>query len=96
MTRITLALIRLYQRVLSPYWPGTCRYTPTCSHYAVEAVERFGPWKGGWLAVRRLARCHPFGDFGYDPVPVPEEFSATSESHSAGWTDTPPHPSAED
>ena len=88
MTRITLALIRLYQRVLSPYWPGTCRYTPTCSHYAVEAVERLGAWKGGWLAVRRLARCRPFGGSGYDPVPVPKEFSATSVSHAAGWTDT--------
>ena len=70
MKRVALGLIRLYQKGLSPYWPGTCRYTPTCSHYALEAIDRRGPWKGGWLALRRLGRCRPFGGFGYDPVPV--------------------------
>ena len=70
MKRVALGLIRLYQKGLSPYWPGTCRYTPTCSHYALEAIDRRGSWKGGWLALRRLGRCRPFGGFGYDPVPV--------------------------
>jgi len=62
-------LIRLYQWCLSP-WLGTrCRFEPSCSHYAQEAVEQHGALKGGFLAVRRLLRCHPFGSSGYDPVP---------------------------
>ena len=69
MVRAALLLLRFYQRVLSPYWPGTCRYTPTCSHYAHEAIERHGLARGGALALRRLARCHPWGGVGYDPVP---------------------------
>ena len=69
MKRSLLGLIRLYQRVLSPYWPAACRYTPTRSAYAHEAVLRFGVWHGGWLALRRLARCRPLGGSGYDPVP---------------------------
>ncbi len=70
-----LGLIRLYQRTLSPYWPAACRYTPTCSHYVYEAVLRFGALKGGWLALRRLARCQPLGGSGYDPVPNSEHLS---------------------
>ncbi|MBI2170622.1 MAG: membrane protein insertion efficiency factor YidD [Chloroflexi bacterium] len=69
MTWTLLGLIRLYQKALSPFWPASCRYYPTCSHYAAEAVARFGPWKGGWLALRRLGRCQPWGAMGYDPVP---------------------------
>ncbi len=65
-----LALIRGYQRFVSPLFPPCCRYTPTCSAYAVEAITRYGPWKGGWLALRRLLRCHPFSHHDYyDPVP---------------------------
>ncbi len=78
-----LGLIRLYQTVLSPYWPGTCRYAPTCSHYALEAVGRLGPWSGGLLALRRLLRCRPFGGSGYDPVPHPEDGLA-GDGHDAG------------
>jgi putative membrane protein insertion efficiency factor len=66
---VFLALIRLYRRGISPYSPPSCRYTPTCSAYAQEAIEKYGAAKGAWLALRRLLRCHPFGGKGYDPVP---------------------------
>lgn len=70
MKKLMLALIRLYQRAISPYTPPSCRFTPTCSAYAAEAISKYGALKGGWLALRRLMRCHPFykGDH-YDPVP---------------------------
>ena len=64
-----LVLIRGYQLVLSPMLPASCRYIPTCSAYAYEAVSRYGALRGGWMAVRRIARCHPFRPGGYDPVP---------------------------
>ncbi|NJD09150.1 MAG: membrane protein insertion efficiency factor YidD [Gemmatimonadetes bacterium] len=67
--RLLLALIRAYQRGLSPLLPPSCRYSPTCSEYALQAVQRFGAARGGALAVRRLLRCHPWGGSGYDPVP---------------------------
>ncbi len=70
MKRIFLALIRFYQRHISPNTPPSCRFRPTCSAYALEAIEKYGALKGGLLALRRLLRCNPFykGDF-YDPVP---------------------------
>ncbi len=72
MKYIAMALIRLYQLTLSPILPPACRFTPTCSRYAYEALDRFGFFKGSWLAVKRIGRCHPFHPGGYDPVP--EEF----------------------
>ena len=70
MKRLLLRAIRFYQRFVSPAFPARCRFRPTCSAYAAEAIEKYGAWKGGWLALRRIARCHPFyhGD-RYDPVP---------------------------
>jgi len=69
MKWLALALIRLYQATLSPLLPSACRFEPTCSRYAYTAIERFGFFRGGWLALRRLSRCHPFHPGGYDPVP---------------------------
>ena len=72
MKRLLLALIRFYRRRISPLTPPSCRYVPTCSQYALEAIERHGALRGGWLAVKRIARCHPFhrGEHSfYDPVP---------------------------
>lgn len=67
--RIVTGLIRVYQRAISPWLGSNCRYLPTCSAYAIEAVTRFGVWRGGWLALRRIGRCHPWGGGGFDPVP---------------------------
>ncbi len=70
MKKILLALIRFYNRAVSPYTPPRCRFTPTCSAYAQEAICKYGAAKGGWLAVKRLCRCHPFSKRDpYDPVP---------------------------
>jgi len=70
LPRLFLAtLIRGYQRLLSPLLPPSCRFYPSCSQYALDAVTRHGALKGGWLAARRLARCHPFHPGGFDPVP---------------------------
>lgn len=70
VARVLLVAIGFYRRALSPLLPPACRYTPTCSAYAEEAVRRYGAARGGWLAARRLLRCHPWGGSGYDPVPV--------------------------
>lgn len=65
-------LIRGYQLTLSPLFGPRCRFYPSCSHYALEAVETHGAWRGVWLTVRRIARCHPFNAGGFDPVPCPK------------------------
>jgi len=69
MGKLLIVLVRGYQVVISPLLPASCRYYPTCSAYAVEAIERHGAARGSWLALRRIARCHPFHAGGFDPVP---------------------------
>ena len=69
MKSLLTGLIRAYQLLLGPWWGGRCRFTPTCSEYAIEAIEAHGPLRGTWLASRRLARCHPWCEGGFDPVP---------------------------
>ena len=70
MKKLFLKLIRFYRRCISPRFPGKCRYKPTCSAYAIEAIEKYGALKGGWLAFKRICRCHPFSKHDYfDPVP---------------------------
>ena len=64
-----IVLIKFYQYCISPFTPPACRYTPTCSQYALEAIRKYGIWKGGWLALKRILSCHPWGGSGYDPVP---------------------------
>ena len=69
LARALTAAIRFYQKGISPLTPPSCRFHPTCSQYGVEAIEKYGAARGGWLLVRRLARCHPFCKGGFDPVP---------------------------
>jgi len=66
---IALLPIYFYKICISPWTPASCRYSPSCSEYALIAIKKYGPFKGGWLAVKRISRCHPWGGHGYDPVP---------------------------
>ena len=82
---LMLVLIRGYQLLISPFFPPSCRYIPSCSEYARQAVVRHGPLRGGWLALRRLLRCHPWADWGYDPVPdAPADQVKGSRAQNAG------------
>lgn len=69
LAKLFIFLIRVYQYTLSPFIGRSCRYAPTCSHYSVEAIQKHGPFKGGWLSLKRIASCNPWGGSGYDPVP---------------------------
>jgi len=69
MKRLFIALIRFYQKAISPLKPPSCRFYPTCSHYGLESIQRFGALKGGYLTVKRILKCHPFHPGGFDPVP---------------------------
>ena len=73
LSRALIALVRFYQLAISSWTPPSCRFNPTCSSYAIEAIERHGPGKGGWLALKRIGKCHPWGGHGFDPVPAPDE-----------------------
>jgi len=64
-----IIVIKIYQLLISPLFPPSCRFTPTCSHYTLEALKKYGILKGGWLGFKRIIRCHPWGGSGYDPVP---------------------------
>jgi len=64
-----IIIIKFYQLAISPFFPSSCRYTPTCSHYSAEALKKYGLFKGGWLGIKRISRCHPWGRSGHDPVP---------------------------
>jgi putative membrane protein insertion efficiency factor len=66
-------VIRFYQVAISPYTPASCRFSPTCSQYSIEALETHGLFQGGWLAIKRISKCHPWGSSGYDPVPEKKE-----------------------
>ena len=81
---VMLVLIRGYQLLISPFFPPSCRYYPSCSEYARQAVVRHGPLRGGWLALRRLLRCHPWGSWGYDPVPDPVSDRTSDPVAAAG------------
>ena len=69
LTKLLIGLIRLYQITLSPWLGGACRYTPTCSNYGIQALEKYGALKGSWLTLKRVLSCNPWGGSGYDPVP---------------------------
>ena len=69
MKTVVLALIRFYKRFISPALPSACRFEPTCSVYTYQAIDKYGVIKGGWMGIKRIARCHPFNPGGYDPVP---------------------------
>lgn len=66
---IFLIVIKIYQYLISPLMGASCRFIPTCSQYGVEAIKKYGPFKGGWLTIKRIVRCHPWGKHGYDPLP---------------------------
>lgn len=69
LANILIGVIRVYQGAISPYLPPSCRYTPTCSAYGIEALKKHGPFRGGWLTIKRVLSCNPWGGSGYDPVP---------------------------
>ncbi len=73
MKKLLLKIVRFYQVAISPLKPPSCRFYPTCSHYGLEAIERFGPIKGTWLTIKRISKCHPLHAGGFDPVPPKQE-----------------------
>ena len=86
MKQILLWLIRGYQLVLSPVIGANCRHEPTCSHYSFQAIQRFGAFKGFWLTLKRVGKCHPWGTWGYDPVPETGKKPSDKPQASSGET----------
>lgn len=82
MRWVAMALISLYRAIISPLFPPSCRFTPTCSEYAYTAIQRFGFLRGGFLAVKRISKCHPLHVGGYDPVPDTDTISHNAHPHS--------------
>jgi len=87
---VTLQMLRAYKWAISPMFPPACRYVPTCSDYAMEAVERYGVLRGGWMALVRVLRCHPFAAAGYDPVVRAESLRMETLQSNAEQTDERP------
>ena len=83
MSRLLIFLIRIYQRALSPLIGQRCRFTPTCSQFGVEALQRHGAIKGTWLTIKRLGNCHPWGGYGYYPVPDPKHSKAQNKNNDS-------------
>ena len=73
MKKLLMGLVRGYQLLISPFMGNNCRYTPSCSEYTLEAMDKHGPFKGIWMGLKRVGRCHPFHEGGYEPVPDPKE-----------------------
>jgi hypothetical protein len=69
LKKIAIVGVKFYQLAIRPLLPNACRYTPSCSAYAIEAIQKYGAFKGSWLGIKRISRCHPWGGHGYDPVP---------------------------
>jgi putative membrane protein insertion efficiency factor len=80
MKFLLIGIIRGYRLLISPLFPPSCRFRPTCSQYAIEAIERFGPVRGSWLATKRVLRCHPWHRGGYDPVPMSKDLDQHHDS----------------
>jgi hypothetical protein len=85
--RVLIGLVRAYQVGISSWTPPSCRYTPSCSDYAIEAIEKHGGARGSWLAARRIGRCHPWGGHGYDPVPPTSDADSTGAIASGAMSD---------
>jgi hypothetical protein len=81
LRKLATGLIRLYQYCISPFLPARCRFVPTCSEYTLQAVERHGLWRGGWLGCKRICRCHPWHPGGYDPVPDKTHSTQATRTH---------------
>lgn len=82
MSAVLIFFIRVYQNAISPLFGGNCRFAPTCSQYGIEAIREWGPWTGTWLGLKRIAKCHPWGSHGYDPVPRKTPSSSERDADS--------------